>query len=104
MKLKHTLTTALLACAAAHGAENFEPRYNMAGSLGGEIFAPPDQPGWALGLATTNVPVRKVTGGGNSGPTLPVPGGTVPVPGLPAALAPSYGAGQARPASKAMAP
>jgi len=95
MKLKHTLTTALLACGAAHGAENFEPRYNMAGSLGGEIFAPPDQTGWALGLATTNVPVRKVTGDGNNGPTLPAPGGTVPVPGLPAALSPSYAPGQA---------
>jgi len=95
MTLKHAIPFALLACGAVHAAENFEPRYNMAGSLGGEIFAPPDQTGWAVGFATTNVPVRKVTGGGNGGPTLPVAGGTVPVPGLPGALAPSYGPGQA---------
>lgn len=29
--------------ASAHAAEGFEPCYNLAGSLGGEIFAPPDQ-------------------------------------------------------------
>ena len=98
MKLKHlthTACCALLAATAAQAAENFEPRYNMAGSLGGEIFAPPDQTGWALGLATTNVPVRKVSGDGASGPRLPLPAGSVPIAGLPAALAPHYDAGKA---------
>ncbi len=37
------LLAGVLGC--AHAAEGFEPRYNLAGSLGGEIFAPPDQTG-----------------------------------------------------------
>jgi hypothetical protein len=81
------------AVAGAHAAEGFEPRYNLAGSLGGEIFAPPDQTGWAVGMAVSRVPVRRVTGDDGKDLVLPVPGGQLAVPGLPGALQPSYGAG-----------
>jgi hypothetical protein len=82
---------ALLVGAAARAAEGFEPRYNLAGSLGGEIFAPPDQTGWAFGVAATHVHVDKVSGGDGGTLTMAVPGGTVPLPApLPAALAPAY--------------
>ncbi|MGO4382064.1 transporter [Pseudoduganella sp. RAF53_2] len=80
--------------ASAHAAEGFEPRYNLAGSLAGEIFSPPDQTGWAIGTAVTRVPVRHVTGDDGKDLTLPVPGGTLSVPGLPSALQPSYGPGK----------
>jgi hypothetical protein len=32
------------ALGTAQAAEGFEPRYNLAGSIGGEIFAPPTRP------------------------------------------------------------
>ncbi|WP_395408409.1 transporter [Pseudoduganella sp. UC29_106] len=83
------------ALAGAYAAEGFEPRYNLAGSLGGEIFAPPDQTGWAIGMAVTRVPVRRVTGGDGKDLTFPLPGGTLSVPGIPSALQPSYGPGMA---------
>jgi hypothetical protein len=79
----------------AHAAEGFEPRYNLSGSLGGEIFAPPDQTGWAIGMAVTRVPVRRVTGADGKDLTIPVAGGTLPLPGLPSPLQPSYGPGTA---------
>lgn len=79
----------------AYAAEGFEPRYNLAGSLGGEIFAPPDQTGWAFGTAATRVPVRRVTGDDGKALTVQVPGGTVAVPGLPDNLQPSYGPSRA---------
>lgn len=78
---------------AARAAEGFEPRYNLAGSLGGEIFAPPDQAGWVFGTAATHVRVDRVTGGDGETLTQPIAGGTVALPaGLPAAMAPSFGA------------
>jgi hypothetical protein len=77
----------------AEAAEGFEPRYNLAGSLGGEIFAPPDQTGWAAGLAETHIHVDKVSGGDGRTLTQPIPGGAVPLPAsMPAGLAPSYDA------------
>jgi hypothetical protein len=72
-------------------AEGFEPRYNLAGSLGGEIFAPPDQTGWAFGTALTRVPVRRVSGADGKDLTVSVPASKLAVPSLPAALQPSYG-------------
>jgi hypothetical protein len=94
MTFKNT-TAATLAlwagCSAAFAAEGFEPRYNLAGSLGGEIFAPPDQKGFALVSAFTRVPVRRVSGADGRDLTLQVPGGTLAVPGLPPAAQPSYG-------------
>jgi hypothetical protein len=83
------------ALTGAHAAEGFEPRYNLAGSLGGEIFAPPDQTGWAVGMALTRVPVRRVTGDDGKDLVLPVAGGQLAVPGLPGPLQPSFGAGSA---------
>jgi len=80
---------------AAQAAEGFEPRYNMAGSLGGEIFAPPDQTGWALVTALTRVQVRRVSGDDGRDLAVPLPGATLAVPGLPDALQPSYGPGRA---------
>lgn len=76
----------------AWSAEGFQVRYNLAGTLGGEMFAPPAQPGWAGGIATTYIDVEKVTGGDGNVLTSRTPGGSVPVPGLPAALSPQYAA------------
>jgi hypothetical protein len=94
--MRKTASLALLAAsAAAHAAEGFEPRYNLAGSLGGEMFAPPDQTGWAFVTAATRVPVRRVSGDDGKDLALQVPGATLAVPGLPGPLQPSYGAGHA---------
>lgn len=87
----------VLAASAAHAAEDFQPRYNLAGSLGGEIFAPADLSGLAAGVALTRVDIRKLTGGDGNALTREVPGGTVPLPApTPAALYPSYDANRAR--------
>lgn len=76
---------------AARAAEGFEVRYNLTGTLGGEMFAPPDQSGWAFGVAATNVRIHKVTGDDGRAITRGVPGGTVPLPApTPAAFYPSY--------------
>lgn len=94
---KSAASLALLAgyAVAGHAAEGFEPRYNLAGSLGGEIFAPPDQTGWAFGTAATRVPVRRVSGDDGKDLRLVLPGATLNVPGLPNGLQPSYAAGHA---------
>lgn len=86
---------AALAGGAAKAAEGFEPRYNLAGSLGGELFVPPDQAGWAGLLAVTRIRVDKVTGDDGNKLGEPIPGGAVPLPGAPPALYPSYGAQRA---------
>jgi hypothetical protein len=94
--IKKATSLALLAgSAAAQAAEGFEPRYNLAGSLGGEIFAGADHTGWAIGTAVTHVPVRGVSGADGKDLTLQVPAGVLNVPGLPAPLQPSYGPGRA---------
>jgi hypothetical protein len=95
LKNKSVGLALLAASAAGHAAEGFEPRYNLAGSLGGEIFAPPDQTGWAIGTALTRVPVRRVSGDDGKDLVLTLPGATLAVPGLPGALQPSYGATRA---------
>lgn len=89
--------SAMVACVGiASAAEGFEPRYNLAGSLGGEMFAPPDQTGWLAGWAVTQVKVSRVTGNDGNVLSQPIPGGTLPLPApLPTALNPSYGAGVA---------
>ena len=80
-----------LANVPAQAAEGFEIRYNLTGSLGGEIFAPPNQSGWAFGAAATAVRIDKVTGGDGRNITRTVPGGVVPLPApVPAALFPAY--------------
>lgn len=98
MKLiRKAIGVALIAApgCAAMAAEGFEPRYNLAGSLGGEIFAPPEQTGWAFVTAYTHVPVRRVSGDDGRDLTLPVPGGRLAVPGLPDAMQPAYAPGRA---------
>jgi hypothetical protein len=78
---------------AAQAAEGFEPRYNLAGSIGGEIFAPPDQTGWAFCIAATHIHVERVTGADGRTLTQPLPGGTLTLPApMPPALSPAYGA------------
>ncbi|NVE01266.1 transporter [Massilia sp. BJB1822] len=78
---------------SALAAEAFQLRYNLAGSLGGEMFAPPDQAGWAGGVALTYLDVNKVTGDDGKLLRQQVPGGVVPLPApTPAALYPSYAA------------
>jgi hypothetical protein len=80
-----------LANGPVQAAEGFEIRYNLTGSLGGEIFAPPNQTGWAFGAAATAVRIDKVTGGDGRSISRTVPGGTVPLPApVPPALYPSY--------------
>lgn len=86
---------AVMAGGAARAAEGFEPRYNLAGSLGGELFAPPDQTGWAGVLAVTRIRVEKVTGDDGQKLVQPIPGGALPLPGAPAALYPSYAGNRA---------
>lgn len=88
---------ALCHAGAAQAAEGFEPRYNVAGTLGGEMFAPPDQSGWAAGIALTEIRINKVTGNDGQPLTGTIPGGAVPLPGpAPSALYPGYGASTAR--------
>lgn len=78
------------ALCSAHAAEGYMVRYNLAGSLGGEMFAPPDQSGWGAGMAATTVKISKITGSDGKALRTSTPSGTVSVPGLPAAYNPSY--------------
>lgn len=83
--------------ANAHAAEGFQLRYNIAGSLGGEMFSPPDTKGFAMGLAATYIDVNKVTGDDGNVLTKAIPGGTVPLPSpVPSALYPRYAANTAQ--------
>ena len=61
----------------ASAAEGFEPRYNLAGSLGGEMFAPPNQAGWLVVMAVTSIRVSRVTGNDGKAMTQPIPGDIV---------------------------
>ncbi|WP_256081047.1 transporter [Massilia sp. YIM B04103] len=83
--------TAFATWTPANASEDFQLRYNLAGSLGGELFAPMGQTGWAGGLAATYMDINKVTGNDGNSLTRSVPGGTVPLPNLPQALYPTYG-------------
>lgn len=81
----------------ARAAEDFQLRYNLAGSLGGEIFAPPDLSGLTGGIALTRVSIRKLTGHDGQPLARETPGGVVPVPApTPDALYPSYDASRVR--------
>jgi len=95
---KSTLTLAALgaglACThAANAAEAFQLRYNIAGSLGGEMFGAPDRSGVAAGIAWTDILIDKITGDDGRPLTSTLPGATVALPApTPAALYPTYGA------------
>lgn len=83
-------------CHTVDAAEDFQVRYNIAGSLGGEVFAPQDLTGFGAGVAATYIDVKNVTGGDGKLLTTPMPGGVVPLPPpTPGALYPSYGAQKA---------
>lgn len=85
------------AAASSHAAEDFQLRYNLAGSLGGEIFAPPDLSGLTGGVALTRVDIRKLTGDDGHTLTRVAPGGTVALPPpTPAMLYPTYDARRVR--------
>lgn len=105
--MKSSLTTTLAlaalaaACGQAEGAEAFQLRYNIAGSLGGEMFGVPDRAGFAAGLAYTDIVIDKVTGDDGHALTSTLAGGSVPLPApAPAALYPTYGATTAVVASR----
>lgn len=84
--------TLLAATLSAQAAEGFQVRYNLAGSLGGEMFAPPDQTGWGVGAAATYINIDKVTGGDGHRLKVGVPGGTVALGASPTPYDPSYAA------------
>lgn len=95
-----TMAAATLAAFAATpsavASENFQLRYNLAGGLGGELFAPREQVGWAGALAVTSLENHRVTGDDGQALTRVIPGGTVPLPNTPPALLPVYGASVAQ--------
>ncbi|WP_020656495.1 transporter [Massilia niastensis] len=95
--IPHFAACLMLGCAGvASAAEGFEPRYNLAGSLGGEMFAPPNETGWLAAMVGTHIDVSRVTGNDGKAMTRPIPGGVVGLPAsLPAGFSPSYGAGTA---------
>ncbi|GAB2859131.1 hypothetical protein GCM10027277_29520 [Pseudoduganella ginsengisoli] len=96
---KTTAAAIVAACVAtqpAAAADNFQLRYNLAGNLGGELFAARDQVGWAGGLALTAMENSRVTGDNGLALTRTIPGGTVPLPNTPSALYPAYSASVAQ--------
>lgn len=89
--------SAVLLNHSALAAEDFQIRYNVAGSLGGEMFAPPEQAGVIAGVAVTRADIRKVTGNDGQSLTMDIPAGTVPLPSpTPSSLYPNYSASKAR--------
>lgn len=74
-------------------SDGFRVRYNMAGSLGGEIFATFKQPGFIVSLATSHASIDKITNDSGQPRTLAVPGGIITLPPpAPSAIYPSYAA------------
>ena len=51
-----------LLSSTAFAADGFKLRYPFQGSLGGEIVAPINQPGWFTSLAVVGVDVKKLSG------------------------------------------
>lgn len=79
--------------APANAAEGFAVRYNMAGTVGGEMFAPKDVSGIIGAVVLTSANIDRITGSDGNAITTPVPGGVVPLPSpTPSALYPTYGA------------
>ena len=76
---------------AAHAGEGFQLRYNIAGSLGGEMFGTPAHAGIVGAAAVTDININHVAGPDGHELTAALPGGTVPLPApTPAALYPTY--------------
>lgn len=83
------------ACAAAvlsptHAAEGFQVRYNLAGTLAGEIFMPRERQGLNMALVLTESEVTGVSGPGGQPLTQTRPAGTLPLPSTPPALFPTF--------------
>lgn len=74
--IRRTVALALLAASGAQAAEGFQIRYNLAGTLGAEMFAPIDQQGWAGSIVRSDARVKKVTGPDGGALTAVYPGGT----------------------------
>jgi hypothetical protein len=91
-----TFCAAMLQLSFAQSAEMFQLRYNLTGTLGGEIFADPQHTGWFGGTAATHVGITQVTGDDGKQLRLSIPGGRVPLPApAPAVLYPTYDANEA---------
>lgn len=92
MKASHllALSTACALCAGhAVAGEDFQVRYSLSGTLGGEIFASPALEGLTGGIAITHISGRMLTGNDGKRLTQAVPGGTLPVGG--STPSPTYG-------------
>jgi hypothetical protein len=92
LRITTFMMTAICA-GTALAAEDFRVRYNLAGTMGGEIFAPQYSSGWIGALAYTYIDGRKLTGDDGQDMTITAPGGTVALPApAPAGLYPTYDA------------
>ncbi len=78
---------------AIQAAEGFQVRYNLAGTLGAEMFNPDRGSGFWGGLTWTEGRIRKVTGNDGEPLRLGIPSGLVPLP--PPAPAATYPPSQA---------
>lgn len=66
---------------AGQAAEGFQVRYNLAGTLGIELFAPVNQQGWVGSIVRSDARTDRVTGPDGGTLSLVVPGGTITAPG-----------------------
>ena len=64
----------------AFAADGFKLRYPFQGSLGGEIAAPLNQPGWFASLAVVGIDINKNSGPDGNDRQLPLPAQSVPMP------------------------
>jgi len=71
-----------LLSSTAFAADGFKLRYPFQGSLGGEIAAPLNQPGWFASLAVVGVDINKNSGPDGNDRQLPLPAQSVPMPSL----------------------
>lgn len=56
------ISAAITCAGAAMSAEDFRVRYNLVGTLGGDIFAPLPEDGWIGAISHTHVDGKKLTG------------------------------------------
>lgn len=84
------LVLTLFSVDSAMAAEDFRVRYNLGGTLGGEIFGPLPEPGWIGALTLTRVDGKKITGNNGQDLTTMTPGGTLALPPGGTPLDPDY--------------
>jgi len=101
--MRRLAALALVAATGAQAAEGFQVRYNLAGTLGAEMFAPIDQQGWVGSIVRSDARVTKVTGPDGGPLTAMNPAGTAvlanPAP-PPATVTANYAASLATLASE----